>query len=180
MCVICFRNISIKTVTFSAWKVKLQLSAKLTYVYRSFPINVRLIVFCWLPLQVILPPPFSTFSLPQYAAEINRFFFKGRFLLGKVRSTLKLAKAILDLFHEIIQTFILHDKVKEIPRLGLASVPLNALVIWARHLWVNSTSPRAGRLAFFHLNDYLSKSRTVETDRVVCSCIGVGFNVCNL
>lgn len=43
MCVICFRNISIKMVSFSPWKVKLQLSVKLTYVYRSFPINVRLI-----------------------------------------------------------------------------------------------------------------------------------------
>lgn len=139
-------------------------------------------MFCLLPLQVILPPPFNIFSLPKYATVMNRFFFfKGRFLLGKVRSTLKLAKAILDLFHVIIEIFIFHYEVKEIPRLSLASVPLSVLVIWARHLWVNSTSPRAGRLAFFHLNDYLSKSRTGEKDRVICSlCIGVGFNVCNL
>lgn len=43
MYVICFRNISIKMVSFSAWKVKLHISVKLTYVYRSFSINVRLI-----------------------------------------------------------------------------------------------------------------------------------------
>lgn len=46
---------------------------------------------------------------------------------------------------------------------------LYVLVIRARHLWVDQTSPRAGRLASFHLHDYLSKSSTRKKDRVVCS-----------
>lgn len=80
----------------------------------------------------------------------------------------KTSKGHLRPVQVIIETLILHYDVKEILRLSLASLPLYMFVIWARHLWVNSASPRAGRLAFFHLNDCLSKSSTREKDRVVC------------
>lgn len=78
MCVICFGNISIKMATFSAWKTKLQLSAKLTYVSRSFPIIVRVFF-----LSITPPLPFGIFPLPKFAAVMNRFLRNVPFRKGK-------------------------------------------------------------------------------------------------
>lgn len=83
MCVICFSNISIKMVTFSAWKVKLQLSVKLTRVQiilHHCQIN-RL--FCLLPSPIILPPPFGIFPLPKMLQWWRALWRKIPFRKGK-------------------------------------------------------------------------------------------------
>lgn len=84
-CVIDFRSIFIKMVAFSTRKVKLQLSVKLTYMYRSFPINVRLIEcsdYCYHPCSPL--PPLALVShqnmLQWWIDLLRKFpFRKGKF-----------------------------------------------------------------------------------------------------
>lgn len=67
-------------VHVSAWKVKLQLSVKLTYVWRSFPINIRLIESF-----------FSSVAITNHSFDTLSFFCYQKLLEWKTGSLLRKA-----------------------------------------------------------------------------------------
>ena len=97
-------------------------------MHRLFPISVRVIECSATCHYQSFFCHFLAF-VPHQNMLQDEYVFQGSFLVRKVGSTLKLAKATLNLFQVIIHTFILHYDVKEIPRLSLASVPLYMFVI---------------------------------------------------